>query len=110
MNEIEKYISEQPTEIQPILKNVKECIEAVLPRYEIKMSYQMPTYKDRKNVIHFAAQKKHLGIYPGPKAIVAFEEELTGYKTSKGAIQFPYDKKIPYELIAKIALYSFNNQ
>ena len=65
----------------------------------------MPTYWQGRNLIHFAAQKNHLGIYPGAEAMEYFDPRLSGYKTSKGAIQFPYKtfRKEQYELVAEIA-------
>lgn len=63
----------------------------------------MPTYWKKHNLIQFAAFKKHIGLYPGPKAIEIFSDHLKAYKTSKGAIQFPYDQPLPLELIAQIA-------
>ena len=67
-----------------------------------KISWNMPTFWQKENLIHFAANKKHIGIYPGGEAVGAYAERLTGYKTSKGAIQFPLNKAIDYELIADI--------
>ena len=63
----------------------------------------MPTYWKKHNLIQFAAFKKHIGLYPGPEAVEAFADKLQDYKTSKGAIQIPYDKPLPLELIAQIA-------
>ena len=63
----------------------------------------MPTYWKKRNLIQFAASKKHIGLYPGPEAVEAFADRLTDWKTSKGAIQFPYEKPLPLELIAEIA-------
>ena len=100
---IDEYISEQEEEIQPILRKVRETLKAALPESIEKISWSMPTYWQGRNIIHFAAQKAHLGIYPGAEAVAAFQERLAGCKTSKGAIQFPYKKEIPYELIAEIA-------
>lgn len=100
---VEEYIAEQPEEIQPILKQVRSVLRQALPDCIEKISWSMPTYWQKRNIIHFAASKNHLGIYPGPDAIVAFADQLAGYRTSKGAIQFSYKKDIPYELIAEIA-------
>ena len=62
----------------------------------------MPTFWKGENIIHFAAFKNHLGIFPGGEAVGVFAERLAGYKTSKGAIQFPFDKPIDHELISDI--------
>lgn len=70
----------------------------------------MPTYWDKHNIIHFAAHKKHIGLYPGYKAIEYFADRLSEYKTSKGAVQFPYDKPLPLELIAEIAKWCYDTE
>jgi uncharacterized protein YdhG (YjbR/CyaY superfamily) len=62
----------------------------------------MPTYWQGENLIHFAAFKKHIGIYPGDEAAGLFSERLAGYKVSKGSVQFPLDKDIDYGLITDI--------
>ena len=59
----------------------------------------MPTYWKGRNIIHFAASKKHLGIYPGDEAVAAFAEKLAGYDVSKGTIRIPYDQPLPEDLI-----------
>ena len=104
---IDQYIESQPKEIQPILTKLKEEIRSVLPQATEKISWNMPTFWDRTNIIHFAAHKNHLGIYPGDKAIEHFEDCLSEYKHSKGAIQFMYDRPIPYELIKEIAKWCY---
>jgi uncharacterized protein YdhG (YjbR/CyaY superfamily) len=62
----------------------------------------MPTFWQGENIVHFAAMKNHLGIYPGESGVEHFKDRLTEYVTTKGAIQFPYTKPIPYDLIAEI--------
>ena len=104
---IDEYISKQPENIQPLLIQVRDTIRLVLPEAKEKISWRMPTYWDNHNIIHFAAFKKHVGIYPGPLAIEYFAERLTGYKTSKGAIQIPYSDSLPLKLIADIAKWCY---
>lgn len=87
---INAYILEQPENIQALLTEVRQTIRAALPDAIEKISWQMPTFWHKRNLIHFAAQKNHLGIYPGAEAMEQFAPKLTGYKTSKGAVQFPY--------------------
>lgn len=99
---IDAYIAAQPEEVRALLSKVRETIHAAAPNAAEKISWRMPTFWQGENLIHFAAFKKHLGIYPGDLSLVPFEERLAGYHRTKGAIQFPYDKPIDYELISDI--------
>ena len=101
---IDEYIAKQAEDVVPLLEKTREIIRIAAPNAKEKMSWQMPTFWQGENLIHFCAQKKHLGIYPGalenlPPDII---DRLAGYKTTKGAIQFPYNKPIDYDLIAEI--------
>ena len=101
-NSIDEYIAIQPEDVRPLLQRIREVIHAAAPEATEKISWQMPTFWQTENLIHFAAHKKHIGLYPGGEATSEFAERLTGYKTSKGAIQFPLGKPIDYELITDI--------
>jgi len=102
---IDEYIAGQAEDIRPILEKVREVIREAAPAAKEKISWRMPTYWQGENLIHFCAHKNHLGIHPG--LITNLSEDilkrLENYKTSKGAIQFPYNKPIDYELISDIA-------
>jgi uncharacterized protein YdhG (YjbR/CyaY superfamily) len=100
---IGEYIAVQDESVRSRLRDVYAAIKSALPGATEKISYQMPTFRCKRNLIHFAAFKKHIGIYPGAEAIAHFAGRLIGYKTSKGTIQFPHDKPLPFELIAEIA-------
>lgn len=100
---IDAYIAAQPESIQPVLNRLRETLHAALPGAEERISWSMPTFRKKVNIIHFAAHKKHIGIYPGDKAIEHFADRLKEYRTSKGTIQLPYDKPLPLELITEIA-------
>lgn len=102
---VEGYIQEQTPEWQNILNQVRKIMHEVAPEGKEDMKYGMPTLVGKKNVVHYAACKAHLGFYPTPSGIAAFEEELKDFVTSKGAIQFPLTKEIPYDLIRKITMY-----
>lgn len=99
---IDEYIAQFPAEIQQKLQEIRAVIHAAAPEATEKISYQMPTFYLRGNLVHFAAFKQHIGFYPVPSGIAAFEEELAPYKRSKGAVQFPLDQPIPTELIGRI--------
>jgi len=100
---IDEYIAAQSEEFRPLLRRVRETIRAAAPDAIEKIAWGMPTYWQGKNIIHFAAFHKHLGIYPGDLSHAPFEDRLAGYRRTKGAVQFAYDKSIDYELIADLA-------
>ncbi len=100
--DIDEYISSFPEDIQEKLQEVRKFIHNCVPEAKEAISWGMPTFKLNGNLIHFAAFKKHMGLYPGESPIVEFKKELENYKTSKGAIQLPFDKPIPFDLIKKI--------
>ncbi|TLG72531.1 iron chaperone [Culicoidibacter larvae] len=100
---VDQYIENCPPEQQAVLREVRKIIHDTIPEAQEKISYDMPTFElFGGNVIHFAANKAHLGIYPGAAAIVAFAEKLSVYKTTKGAIQIPYTEPLPKQLIEEI--------
>lgn len=105
---IDEYITLQQINKQEGLKRLREIIKSVVPDAIETISYQMPAFKTEKVIVWFAAYKNHYGFYPYPKTIVAFENQLIGYKTSKGAIQFPIDEPLPEDLIRKMILYIHN--
>jgi uncharacterized protein YdhG (YjbR/CyaY superfamily) len=102
---IDEYISMYPKEIQEKLELVRKVIHDNAPTATEDIKYQMPTFVLKKNLIHFAAFKNHIGLYPTPDPIVEFADELKNYKTTKGAIQFPMDKPLPVNLIKRIVQY-----
>jgi uncharacterized protein YdhG (YjbR/CyaY superfamily) len=102
---IDQYISQFPPEVQDKLNTLREVIRDATPDAQEKISYSMPTFYLYGNLVHFAAYKNHIGFYPAPSGIEAYKVELSNYKTTKGAIQFPLDKPIPYELVSKIVKY-----
>ena len=88
---IEEYILNQPEKAQPLLKEINETIRAAIPDTMEKISWSMPTYWKKRNLIQFAAFKNHVGLYPGPEAVEKFADRLTGYQIQKGTIRLPYD-------------------
>ncbi len=102
INSIDDYIATFPKDIQKILKELQSTIKAAAPDAEEKISYQMPTFFLNGNLVHFAAFKKHIGFYPTPSGIEAFQKELSVYDGAKGSVQFPIDEPMPLKLISRI--------
>jgi uncharacterized protein YdhG (YjbR/CyaY superfamily) len=100
---IDQYITEAPAEVKQILINIRSLISEKAPEAVSCIAYNMPAFKyNKKPLVYFAAFKNHIGFYALPSGNVAFQKELTKYKTGKGSIQFPLDQEIPYDLIGQI--------
>jgi len=98
-------IASFPPPVQTLLHEIRSIIRKEVPRAEEVISYNMPGYKLNGLLVWFAGNKEHIGFYPSGSPIVVFKKELEPYKTSKGAIQFPFDKPFPKALIQKIVRY-----
>ncbi len=104
---IDAYIKASPKEHQALLQELRQVILKASPAETTEIiAYKMPTFRYHGNLIHFAIFKQHIGIYPGSEATTHFENELTAYKTSKGAIQLPLDKPLPKQLIRDLVKYN----
>jgi len=105
---IDAYIASFPLEVQAKLEEIRTAIKETAPEAVEVISYQMPTFKQIENLVYFAAFKNHIGFYPTSSGIAAFQAELSVYKSSKGAVQFPLDQPMPLELIKKMVLFRLN--
>ena len=99
---IDEYIAGFPADVQDVLQKIRKTIHEAAPEATEKISYQMPTFYFKGNLVHFAAFKEHIGFYPVPTGIDKFKKELSVYKQGKGSVQFPLDQPMPYDLITKI--------
>ena len=102
---IDAYITSCPKERQPVLNELRNAIKDVLPEAEEMIKYGIPTFYQKENLVHFSNAKNHIGFYPTPSGITHFEKELSSYKTSKGAVQFPANQELPLALIKEICLW-----
>jgi uncharacterized protein YdhG (YjbR/CyaY superfamily) len=100
--DIDDYVNRYPKGVQRLLKQMRLTIKKAAPEATEKISYGIPTFALYGNLVHFAAFKNHIGLYPTPSAITAFSKELSSYKYSKGAVQFPLDEPLPLTLISRM--------
>lgn len=99
---IDEYVAGFPSDVQAVLQKIRKTIRKAAPDATEKISYQIPTFVLEGNLIHFAAYKKHIGLYPAPRGNPEFKDELVAYEGGKGTLQLPLDKPIPYDLISRI--------
>jgi uncharacterized protein YdhG (YjbR/CyaY superfamily) len=100
---VEEYIAQAPEAVREKLEEMRACLQAVTPGAVENLKWSIPAFSYERILYTYAGFKRHIGFYPTPDAITAFEKELASYKTAKGSIQFPLDQPLPLPLIRKIA-------
>jgi uncharacterized protein YdhG (YjbR/CyaY superfamily) len=99
---VDEYIALAPQNVQPILEKIRAVIKEAAPQAQEKISYKMPGFYDHGYLAWFGLHAQHIGFYPTGSGVEAFKEQLSAYKTSKGAVQFPLDQPIQFDLIRRI--------
>ena len=100
--DIDAYVAGFPNDVQEILQKIRRTIRKAAPDADETIKYQMPTFTLNGNLIHFAAFKKHIGVYPVPRGDEQFKDELARYDGEKSTVRFPLDQRIPFGLISRI--------
>jgi len=106
VNTIDAYITQFSKNEQAKLHELHNMIKNAASNMEEKISWKMPTFIQKGNVIHFAMHKNHIGLYVGSTTVKAFENELSSYQYAKGTIQLSKDQPLPQDLIEKIVHYN----
>lgn len=107
---IDEYIANFPAEVQEIMQNIRTIVKDHAPGAEETISYHIPTFRLNGVLLHFAAYDHHIGFYPTPSGIAHLKNELSGYVSGKGSVQFPLKAPIPYDLIARIVAFRVGEQ
>jgi uncharacterized protein YdhG (YjbR/CyaY superfamily) len=102
---IAEYIKAAPKDVQKKLREMHSTIRGAAPSAKEGLKWGMPAFSHQRILVTFAAFKNHIGFYPTPSAVQAFEKELSKFVTAKGSIQFPLDKPLPLSLIRKITAF-----
>ena len=107
---IDEYIALFDGDVRKRMEHLRKLIQACSPRITEKISWGMATFVLNGNLVHFSGQKKHLGFHPTPSAINIFSSQLKDYAQSKGTVQFPYDKPMPYDTIREMVMFRVEQQ
>lgn len=100
---VDDYVDSLPEHVRPVMAGIRRSIRSVVPAIGETISYQMPTFVlDGKPLVHVAAWKKHIGLYPLPPMEEDLAREVAPYRGAKNAMQLPYDRPIPYELVERV--------
>jgi len=102
--DIDEYLAGLPEPARSTLNKVRATIRAAVPPEASEaITYRMPTFKYKGSLLAFAAFKNHCSLFPMSMAVIGeFKNELKGFHTFKGTIQFPQDKPLPAGLLKKL--------
>lgn len=101
---VEAYLERVPQPARSTLAKVRAAIRAAAPKDATEgLSYGMPAFRYKGALVAYAAFKNHCSFFPMQAALIdAMQEELAGYRTSKGTLQFPVDTPPPAALVKKM--------
>jgi len=99
---IDDYIGDFPKKVQRVLRKLRSAIKKAAPLAKETISYRIPTFTLRGYLVHLAAFKDHVSLFPSSSPMKAFRGELSPYKVSRGTIQFPLDRPLPLTLVSRI--------
>ena len=102
LKSVDDYLALQPVPVREVLEQLRHTIRKAAPKAEEVISYQMPGYKLNGMLVYFAAFKTHCSFFPGSRIVKSMKEELKGFKTATGTIQFTIDHPIPATLVRKM--------
>lgn len=106
---IDAYIENFPEQAQQAMQHIRELVHNIVPEATETISYAMPTFKLQGHyLVYFAAFKNHIGFYPAPVNEQSFQQDLAGYKTGRGSVQFPLSQPMPTDLIIKMIQFRLN--
>lgn len=107
---VDEYIAAYSGDVRLRMEALRRIILECSPEITEKIAWGMATFVLGGNLVHFSGEKKHMGFHPASSAIEAFSHRLGEYKYSKGTIQLPYDKPMPYELLREITMFRVQEQ
>jgi uncharacterized protein YdhG (YjbR/CyaY superfamily) len=99
---IDDYIEDFPKDVQRVLRKLRSAIKRAAPLAKGTISYRIPTLTLCGYLVHFAAFKDHVSLFPSSSPMKGFRGELSPYKVSRGTIQFPLDRPLPLTLVSRI--------
>jgi uncharacterized protein YdhG (YjbR/CyaY superfamily) len=102
--DVDEYLAGVPEPARTTLNKIRTIIRSVVPTETTEaISYGMPSFQYKGPLFAYAAFKNHCSLFPmGSSVIVAFQDELKGFETSKGTIRFPVDQPPAAALVKKL--------
>jgi uncharacterized protein YdhG (YjbR/CyaY superfamily) len=100
---VDAYVAALPDDVRPVLEGIRAAIRAVVPGIAETISYRMPTFVlDGLPLLHVAAWKKHIGLYPLPPMDDELARQVQPYRAATDTMRLRYAEPIPYDLVERV--------
>jgi uncharacterized protein YdhG (YjbR/CyaY superfamily) len=100
---VEEYLAGLPDDVRVRVEEVRRVVHEVVPDAGETISYAMPTFTlDGLPLLHVAAWKQHIGLYPLPPLGPELDAAVAPYRGTKDAMRLPHAKPLPCELVAQV--------
>jgi uncharacterized protein YdhG (YjbR/CyaY superfamily) len=100
---VDEYVHALPDGPREVLERIRCTIHAVVPDAGERISYAMPTFTlDGRPLVHVAAWKQHVGLYPLPALHGDLAAAVQPYRAATGTMRLRYDRPIPYDLVGQV--------
>ena len=100
---VEEYLAGLPDDARARLEEVRRVVHEVVPDAGETISYAMPTFTlDDQPLLHVAAWKQHLGLYPLPAVDEEFDAAVAPYRGTKDSMRLPYSRPLPRDLVVRV--------
>src|SRR3954468_3622380 len=99
---VDEYVASLPEDVQPVMEEVRRVVRRVVPEVAETISYQMPTFTlDGRPLVHVAAWKRHIGVYPLPEMDDDLARDVEPYRGTPDTLRLPLHA-VPFELLERV--------
>lgn len=100
---VDDYLASLPAEQREVVEEIERRVLSVAPGAERTIRYDMPTWQvDGVSLVHVAAWKQHVSLYPVPPAGDAeLDADLAPYAGARGTLKLPY-AEVDHDLVERV--------
>jgi len=101
--EVDAYLADLPDEVRESLERVRSIVREAAPECTERVSYGIPIFRLRKDLVGLSAQKNHSSLHTmSPALVEAMGAELEGLRISGATIHFTPEDPLNSELVEMI--------
>jgi len=100
---VDEYLAGLPAEVRARMAELRAVVREVVPDVGEMISYAMPTFTlDGQALLHVAAWKQHIGIYPLPAMDPVLDAEVAPLRGTQDTLKLLHSRPLPRDLVARV--------